>query len=78
MRPNLSLETIASTLAALGTSALVACGGSPPPANSPVTSTEVAPAGGTAPAAQASCSAAGCGANHKAGDGKAAADGHPI
>lgn len=77
MRPNLSLQNIASTLAALGTTALVACGGSAPPASSPVQSNEVAPAGATATPGQASCSAAGCGANKgKAGDAKAAADGH--
>jgi hypothetical protein len=77
MRPNLSLENIASTLAALGTTALVACGGSAPAPSSPVQSNEVTPAATSATPGQASCSAAGCGANKgKGGDTKAAAEGH--
>ena len=43
MRPNLSLEHIASTLAALGTIALVGCGGAEPVAQTPVESVQVAP-----------------------------------
>jgi hypothetical protein len=64
MRPNLSFEKFASVLAALGTSAIVACGGSQA---QPAHATEVVPA---APGAtgQASCSASGCG-------GKASPDG---
>ena len=43
MRPNLSMEKIASALAALGTSAfMVACGGADKPANTPVDATETA------------------------------------
>lgn len=63
MRPNLSFENLVGTLAALGTTAILAgCGGAQPP----VKGTEVAPS--TAPTAggQASCSAAGCGANKSA------------
>lgn len=66
MRPNLSLHALATTLAALGTSAVVACGNSAPPA-SPVNATEV-PSGTGAAGAQANCSTnATCSANaHKA------------
>jgi hypothetical protein len=60
MRSDLSFENIAAVLAALGTSALVACGGASP---QPVNASEVAPVT-TAPAAgNASCSAKGCGAS---------------
>ncbi len=61
MRPNLSFENIASVLAALGASTLVACGGATPP---PVNASDVnVPAASAKPAGQASCSASGCGAN---------------
>ncbi|HEY8040473.1 MAG TPA: hypothetical protein VIF15_11795 [Polyangiaceae bacterium] len=59
MRPNLSFESLAAVLAALGTSAIVACGGSNP---QPVNATDVAPAATTAATGQSSCSAKGCGA----------------
>ena len=59
MRPNLSFENLAAVLAALGTSALVACGGATP---QPVQANEVTPTT-TAPAGNASCSAKGCGAS---------------
>jgi hypothetical protein len=61
MRPNLSFETIASVLAALGASTLVACGSATPP---PVNASDVTvPSASAKPAGQASCSASGCGAN---------------
>jgi hypothetical protein len=50
MRPNLSFDTFASVLAALGTSALVACGGSEP---KPVNASDVAPATSSSAAAGA-------------------------
>jgi hypothetical protein len=59
MRPNLSFENLAAVLAALGTSAIVACGGGTP---QPVQANEVTPAT-TTPAGNASCSAKGCGAS---------------
>jgi hypothetical protein len=59
MRTDLSFENIAAVLAALGASALVACGGATP---APVQANEVAPATAGAPQGAASCSAAGCGA----------------
>jgi hypothetical protein len=59
MRPNLSFENLAAVLAALGTTAIVACGGATP---QPVQANEVKPAA-NAPAGNASCSAKGCGAS---------------
>ena len=60
MRPNLSFENLVGTLAALGTTAILAgCGGAQPP----VKGTEVAPSTAPTAAGQQSCSAAGCGAN---------------
>lgn len=66
MRPNLSLHALATTVAALGTSAVVACGNAAPPA-SPVNATEVPSGTGAAAGAQGSCSSdATCGATaHK-------------
>ena len=71
MRPNLSIENLATVLAALGASALVACGGAQPQPGA----RERGRAGGlpARPAGQASCSANGCGA--KAGVRSAAAAG---
>ena len=61
MRPNLSFEHFAAVLGAIGATALVACGASEP---QPVQANEVAPAtSAAATTGQASCSAAGCGAN---------------
>src|SRR6476659_9240001 len=80
MKPNLSFQSLAGTLAMLGTSALIsACGGSEPAPQTPAnaTSTEVAPATGAtaSPTGQASCSAASCGAHKAEG---AAADTKPA
>jgi len=59
MRPNLSFENIASVLAALGASTLVACGGAAPP---PVNASDVnVPSANAKPAGQSSCSANACG-----------------
>ena len=68
MRPNLSLTNIASTLAALGTSAvLVACGGDSKSSDTPANAT---PSATAAPSASA---AASCSANaHPADNGAAA------
>ena len=63
MRPNLSFENLVGTLAALGTTAILAgCGGAQPA----VTGTEVVPSTAPTAAGQMSCSAAGCGANKAA------------
>ncbi len=56
MNSKLSFNAIAATLAALGATGLVACGGSAPPAQSPVQAHEV-PAASAAPA-EAACGAA--------------------
>ena len=51
MRPNLSLPALATTLAALGTSAiLVACGGDTPASNTPSGGSSAAPSASSAPA----------------------------
>jgi hypothetical protein len=61
----LSTQSILATLAALGTTALVGCGGSEPAAKSPVDAKEHPGATPTADGkGQGSCSAAGCGAHH--------------
>jgi hypothetical protein len=53
MPQKLTFNTIAATLAAIGATTLVACGGAAPPAQSPVTSQEVPAAAAAAPAAPA-------------------------
>jgi len=58
MRPNLSFDTFAAALTALGASALVACAGNEP---KPVTANEVTAPAAQSGHAQASCSADGCG-----------------
>ena len=60
MRSDLSFENIAAVLAALGASALVACGGGSP---QPVNASEVAPSTAAPATGNASCSAKGCGAS---------------
>ncbi len=66
MRPNLSVHAITTALAALGTSAVVACGNAAPPA-SPVNATEVPAGAASSGGPAASCSSnANCGASaHK-------------
>ena len=62
MKPNLSLQSLAATLAALGTSTVIAaCGAPSKGAESPVGAKEVQPATSSS-TGHASCSAAGCGA----------------
>jgi hypothetical protein len=58
MRPNLSIENLTAVLAALGTSAIVACGGNEP---QPVHANEVPGTAAPAGSGMASCSAKGCG-----------------
>ena len=63
MKPNLSLNALAATLAVLGASTVIAaCGGSSKGAESPVGAKEVPAAGTSSTTGHASCSAAGCGA----------------
>ncbi len=62
MKPNLSLQSLAATLAVLGTSTVIAaCGAPSKGAESPVGAKEVQPATSSS-TGHASCSAAGCGA----------------
>jgi DnaK suppressor protein len=72
MKPNLSFQAFATTLAAIGVSGVIAaCGGSSPTqAKDPVSSSETAAPTKPAAAGHASCSAAGCGANKSAESAK--------